>query len=291
MKKCIVWIALITLPLAIQAQNAVAPETSAKPSLRAPALLLAHSYRKGTPLAGYWVSEKYDGVRGYWDGKRLMSRGGHPIATPAWFTKGWPATPLDGELWAGHGQFAKAQSATSQDTPLDANWRQLRFMVFDLPAHAGSFDERLPALQAVVAHINQPWVQAATQTPATTHAALMDYLRHIEREGGEGLMLHHGSAPYRAGRSNDLLKVKSHEDAEAMVIAHLPGKGRLAGQTGALLVQMPGGQRFKLGAGLSDIDRKTPPAVGSWVTYRYRGNHPSGLPRFASFWRSRSAPP
>ena len=91
--------------------------------------------------------------------------------------------------------------------------------------------------------------------------------------------------------------MKVHEDAEARVVAHVPGKGKYAGQVGALLVEMPGpspqsgqpshaGLRFKLGSGLRDRDRLNPPAVGSWVTYRFRGMHDSGLPRFATFVRS-----
>ncbi len=46
----------------------------------APALLLANVYRPGMPLADYWVSEKYDGVRGYWDGHTLCTRGGETVA-------------------------------------------------------------------------------------------------------------------------------------------------------------------------------------------------------------------
>ena len=99
----------------------------------APALLLAHVYRPGTPLADYWVSEKYDGVRGFWDGQTLRTRGGETVVAPAWFTAGWPAEPMDGELWAGRGQFTHAQSTTRQQQPDDAAWRQMRFMVFDLP--------------------------------------------------------------------------------------------------------------------------------------------------------------
>ena len=119
----------------------------------APALLLANVYRPGIPLADYWVSEKYDGVRGYWDGQTLRTRGGETVAAPAWFTAGWPATPMDGELWAGRGRFAHAQSTTRQQQPDDAAWRQMRFMVFDLPAHGGVFDERLAALKTLVASI------------------------------------------------------------------------------------------------------------------------------------------
>ena len=253
----------------------------------APALLLANAYRPGMPLADYWVSEKYDGVRGYWDGHTLRTRGGETVMAPAWFTAGWPTTPMDGELWAGRGQFAQAQSTTRRDNAGDAAWRQIRFMVFDLPAHPGSFDERLPALQTAVARIGQPWVQTVPQQRITNDEALQDLLLRTVRGGGEGLMLHRGSSLYRAGRSDDLIKVKTHDDAEARVVEHLPGKGKHAGRLGALLVEMPTGQRFKLGTGLSDAERTTPPAIGSWITYRFRGTHDGGLPRFASFVRVR----
>jgi len=105
--------------------------------------------------------------------------------------------------------------------------------------------------------------------------------------GGEGLMLHRGASLYRAERNNDLLKVKTHDDAEARVVGHVPGKGRHAQRLGALLVEMPGGQRFKLGTGLSDAEREHPPAIGTWVTYRYNGLTAGGLPRFARFMRVR----
>ena len=257
----------------------------------APALLLAQVYRPGLDLQDYWVSEKYDGVRGYWDGQKLWTRGGETIHAPAWFTAGWPSTALDGELWAGRGQFAQAQSTVRRDNASDNAWRLIRFMVFDLPVHPGSFDARLPTLQATVARIGQPWVIAVAQQRVANDAALQALLQRTVHGGGEGLMLHRGASLYRAGRSDDLIKVKMHDDAEARVVAHLPGQGKHAGRLGALLVEMPSGQRFKLGTGLSDAERNAPPAVGSWVTYRFRGTHDSGLPRFASFMRVREDRP
>ena len=233
------------------------------------------------------MSEKYDGVRGSWDGQRLRTRGGEPITPPAWFTAGWPRTALDGELWAGRGRFAQAQSTVRQASAGEAAWRQMRFMVFDVPAHPGSFDERLPVLQAAVARIGQPWVQAVLQQRVASDVALQALLARTVRGGGEGLMLHRGASLYRAGRSDDLIKFKTHDDTEARVVAHLPGKGKHAGRLGALLVEMPTGQQFRLGTGLSDAERDTPPPIGSWVTYRFRGTHDSGLPRFASFVRVR----
>ena len=283
-RRCLTWLGLMPLStlsplLPLGAREAWAAD--------APALLLANVYRPGMPLADYWVSEKYDGVRGYWDGKVLRTRGGETVAAPAWFTAGWPDTPMDGELWAGRGRFAHAQSTTRQQQPDDVAWRQMRFMVFDLPAHGGVFDERLGALKTLVASIQQNWVQAVPQQRVATDAALQALLQRTVRAGGEGLMLHKGSSLYRSGRSDDLIKLKTHEDTEAQVVGHLPGKGKHAGRLGALLVEMPTGQRFKLGAGLTDADRADPPPIGSWVTYRFRGTHDGGLPRFASFVRVR----
>lgn len=274
-RRCLTWLAY----LAVVALPAHAAD--------APALLLANVYRPGMPLADYWVSEKYDGVRGYWDGRTLRTRGGETVAAPAWFTAGWPDTPMDGELWAGRGRFTHAQSTTRQQQADDAAWRAMRFMVFDLPQHGGSFDERLPALTALVRSLNQSWVQAVPQKRLSNDAALQALLQRTVRAGGEGLMLHRGSSLYRSGRSDDLIKVKTHEDTEARVVAHVPGKGKHEGRMGALLVEMPTGQRFKLGAGFSDAQRTDPPPIGSWVTYRYRGTHDGGLPRFASFVRVR----
>ena len=257
----------------------------------APALLLAQVYRPGLPLQDYWVSEKYDGVRGFWDGRTLRTRGGETVQAPAWFTAGWPEVPMDGELWSGRGRFSHAQSTTRQQQPGDVAWRQIRFMVFDLPGDKGTFDQRLPALSALVESLGQPWVQAVPQRRVANDAALQALLHRTVRAGGEGLMLHRGASLYRAGRSDDLIKVKTHEDTEARVVAHLPGKGRHAGRLGALLVETPSGQRFRLGAGFSDADRERPPPVGSWVTYRFRGTHDGGLPRFASFVREREDMP
>lgn len=254
----------------------------------APALMLAKTYHPGIDLRDFWVSEKLDGVRGRWDGQQLVSRGGQVIAAPAWFTAGWPSVPLDGELWGGRGQFERTVSTVRQLQPDDAAWRQLRFMVFDLPAHPGVFSERLQAGAALVKSLNQPWVQLVPQARGSSHAALMKRLDDVVRHGGEGLMLHRGDALYRSQRSDDLLKVKPHEDAEARVTGYEPGRGRHAGRTGALWVETQEGLRFRIGSGLSDADRENPPPIGSWVTYRFRGRHESGLPRFATFVRLRA---
>jgi DNA ligase-1 len=282
------------LPLVLSLGGLLTAATAVSAAGNAPPLMLAKVYHSGVVLKDYWVSEKYDGVRGYWDGEKLITRGGERIAAPAWFVAGWPAVPMDGELWAGRGQFQKALSIVRQQTPDDAAWRGIRFMVFDLPAQKGSFTDRLPELRAVVQKIDKPWVQEVTQFKVASHLALAKLLTETVKAGGEGLMLHRGASLYQGVRNDDLLKVKPHEDTEARVLEHVPGQGKYAGMLGALLVEMPGengrpGKRFKLGAGLSDEQRREPPAIGSTVSYRYRGFNDSGLPRFATFLRVRDA--
>lgn len=289
------WILACLLGMAVPATIVQAAQT---PASNTPALMLAKVYHPGIDLVDYWVSEKYDGLRGYWDGHKLLTRGGELVYAPPWFTAGWPTTPLDGELWAGHGQFERASSTIRQHVPDDSAWRGIRFMVFDMPAHGGQFTERLSALNATVAQIGQPWVVAVPQTRATSHAALQAQMRKVVKAEGEGLMLHRGASLYTATRNGDLLKVKPHEDAEAVVVGHQAGRGKFAGMLGALLVETVAsgnaaapGVRFKIGTGLAEADRHNPPPVGTVVTYRYRGLTDAGIPRFASFLRVAPASP
>ena len=254
-----------------------------------PALWLANPYQGNETLTDYWVSEKYDGIRGYWDGHQLVSRSGKALNPPSWFVQGWPNSPFEGELWAGLGQFEQAASVIQQKQASDNAWRAMRFMVFDTPTPNQPFTERIALYQGMVKQIGKPWVQAVPQNPTPSHAALKTLLQKTVQAGGEGLVLHRGSSLYQRGRNGDVLKVKQHEDAEAKVIGHELGQGEHTQRTGALWVETPQGLRFKLGTGLTDAQRENPPAVGQWVTYRYRGLTDKGVPRFASFVRIRPA--
>ena len=253
----------------------------------APPLLLANVYREDVALDRYWVSEKLDGVRAYWDGERLRSRKGNPINAPPWFVAHFPRVPLDGELWMGRGAFERLSGAVRRQRPDDAQWREIRFMVFDLPSSPATFDRRLQRLREMFEAVASPYVALVEQFRVSGRAELMERLERVVAGGGEGLMLHKGSSLYAAGRSDDLLKLKTHEDAEAVVIGHLPGKGRLTGMLGALLVETPEGIRFRLGTGFSDEERRNPPPLGATVTYKHHGRTRNGVPRFASFLRIR----
>lgn len=264
---------------------------SAVAAAKPPELTLANVYQKGMPLEGYWVSEKFDGVRAYWTGNRLISRGGHEYRAPAWFTRGFPEHPLDGELWMGRGRFAELSGAVRKLVPVDQEWRKIRFMVFDFPVSGMPFDQRLLRLQATVARVGSPFLAVVRQQRATTHEALMARLDAIVRAGAEGLMLRRGSSVYHAGRSDDLLKVKHYRDAEAVVIRQLPGEGKYEGMMGSLLVELENGRRFRIGSGFSDAERASPPEIGAVITFKYYGHTATGLPRFASFLRVRDDEP
>ncbi len=265
--------------------QALGPVTSGEPS----GVQLAMPWPPGRSPQGFWVSEKFDGVRAVWDGQVLRFRSGRVIAAPRWFLSGLPQVALDGELWMGRGAFDRLSGVVRQAEPDDEAWRAVKYLVFDVPGHAAPFAQRVALVQSTLAQAQQPWLLPVAQREVKDARALHALLLNTVRQGGEGLMLHRSDALWQAGRTDALFKLKPELDEEGLVVGHQTGKERLVGMTGALLVQMPSGQRFALGSGLSDALRRDPPPVGTWVTYRYRERTPSGLPRFASFVRVREA--
>jgi DNA ligase-1 len=285
MKTCVVWLLLLIGSLVPGGRPAHAQESAP------PRLMLAKTYTDRALVADYWISEKLDGVRGRWDGRRLHTRGGHLITPPKWFTAGWPAMPMDGELWMGHGRFDEVSGLVRAGDVRDPKWQRVRFMVFDLPAHGGAFDARVMAMRRTLDEAGVAWLQPVPQFRLQSARALDIRLQQVVASGGEGLMLHHRQARYLPGRSDGLLKLKPYTDAEATVVSHLPGRGKYLGKMGALLVEQSDGRQFRLGSGFTDAQRARPPPPGSHVTYRYNGLTRTGLPRFARFMRVRKERP
>lgn len=249
------------------------------------AVLLAINAPPGINPSSYMVSEKLDGVRALWDGTALHFRSGRTVNAPSWFLARLPKTPLDGELWMGRGQFDALSGAVRKVQAVDAEWQQIKYMVFEVPQGGESFASRAILLEIVVKGAAWPQLQAVEQFKLPSNAALQARLKSVVAAGGEGLMLHLADAPYVTGRNDVLLKLKPVQDADAIVVGHTAGKGKYAGMLGALDVKTASGKQFKLGTGLSDAQRQNPPAIGSTVTYTYRDVTPSGKPRFASFLR------
>ena len=252
-----------------------------------PAIQLATNYRQDIDVTQYYVSEKLDGIRAYWDGHQLISKQGNVFTAPAWFIKSFPTTAIDGELWIARQQFEKVSGIVRTQDNKNEQWKQIKFMIFDLPKNATSFEQRINEMRALVTEINSPYLKMIEQQKLSNTEALFNLLNKVVMDKGEGLMLHHQDALYQIKRSRDLMKLKRFEDAEATVIAYLPGKGKYKGLLGAILVQNKEGVTFKIGTGFSDQERKNPPPIGSLVTYRFTGKTNNNIPRFASFVRIR----
>lgn len=278
---------VVTAVVTVSLLFSLFPLWAASGQLAPPPLMLATHYISGIDVRKYYVSEKLDGVRAYWDGRQLYTRSGRVIRAPLWFVAGLPTTRLDGELWLQRGRFEEMSSLVRTIKPVDQSWREVKFMVYDLPEMVAPFHERYWLLKTLVAEQGTPWLKALTQKKVANEAALNDWLQQVVAAGGEGLMLRHGRALYQVKRSQDLLKLKPRDDAEATVIDYVAGEGKYRGMVGALVVRDQQGREFRLGSGLTDAQRQTPPAIGSEVTYSYNGLTNTGLPRFARFVRVR----
>ena len=252
-----------------------------------PAVLLAENYNSSVDISQYLISEKYDGVRAIWDGKQLITRQGNAINAPAWFTKNLPKIAMDGELWLGRGQFDALSGTVRKDVPNDAEWQSITYNIFELPNAPGIFETRAKRIVETVKQANLSQLKAVAQFRLKDEASLNARLKQVVKNGGEGLMLHRADAQYITGRNDALLKLKPLYDAEATVIAYTQGKGKFKGKLGALVVETPDGIRFKLGTGFSDMQRESPPKIGSLVTYTYKDKTKTGKPKFASFLRVR----
>lgn len=250
-------------------------------------LLLANVLGENVDPAAYLVSEKYDGVRAIWDGKSLRFRSGRTVNAPDWFIAKLPSEKLDGELWLARGAFERLSGYVRKSSPLDEDWQQIKYMVFELPGGAGTFADRVARIREIVDNAKWPQLVAVEQFRVVDRAALKRKLDQLVNGGAEGLMLHLADATYVTGRSDVLLKLKLLQDTEAKVVEHLPGKGKYVGQMGALRLEMPDGRRFNIGTGFSDATRKKPPLIGTIITYTYRGLTNKGTPRFASYLRVR----
>ncbi|GAA6002693.1 hypothetical protein JCM10207_007630 [Rhodosporidiobolus poonsookiae] len=258
---------------------------------------------------GYWISEKLDGVRAYWDGQGgLFSRLGNPFAPPEDFIAKLPrGVTLDGELFLGRDRFDETSGIARRLNAGD-KWNEMRFMVFDIPSMADDpFETRLAALNKlfptapshtatapsaasvapagpdVVDKQGEGTVRVVEQEKCEGKEHLLRRLEEVKKLGGEGLMLREPASRYIPKRSSTLLKVKTFHDAEARVVGHEPGKGKYKDMCGALVCEMEKGTRFSVGSGLTDARRETPPEIGAIITYRFQDLTKAGVPRFPTF--------
>lgn len=251
----------------------------------APDVMLLEEYQGNENLDGWLMSEKLDGVRGYWDGQKLYSRRGYAFNPPEYFTRGFPPFALDGELYSARGEFEKISGIVRAGK--DTGWSELKLHVFDVPEAKGTLPERMAVLEKYLQKTPAAHIAVIAQYPAESHENVRRFLAEIEAGGGEGVVVRNAAAPYVAGRSTQILKVKNIRDDECTVTAHHTGTGRNSNRMGALSCENRYGV-FRVGSGFSDAERDNPPPLGSVITYRYRGFTKNGLPRFATFVRIRA---
>ncbi|WP_394181535.1 DNA ligase [Marinomonas posidonica] len=250
---------------------------------------LATQFSDETRVQDYLISEKYDGIRAIWTGSKLITRKGNDINAPLWFTEKLPNIWLDGELWTQRDDFANVMSIVRKKQPVEHEWRQIKYMIFDAPDQERSmtFEQRYARYKRILEHLDLAHVIPVEQFTVTSLLELYDRLNEYVASGAEGLMLHRKMAVFESGRTDNLLKLKPYEEKEAKVVAVLPGQGKYEHKMGAILVEMPSGVRFKIGSGFSDQEREHPPAVGSMVIFKHSGFTQRGIPRFAVFQRLR----
>jgi len=251
-----------------------------------PSVQLAMKYHQAINVKDYFVSEKYDGIRAIWNGKVLKTRAGNKIYAPDWFTAKLPDIWLDGELWSARGEF-EFISSTIRKKQADLNWYKIKYMVFDAPDKNKPFHLRYQNYKQQIQSLALKHIVAVTQFEISNNEGLNQILDNYVSKGAEGLILHYKNAIFRSGRSNNVIKLKPFMDAEATVIAHLPGKGKYQGMLGSLLVKTNLGVEFRIGSGFTDSERANPPNIGDVITFSYHGVTKNQVPKFASYMRVR----
>ncbi|WP_373820106.1 DNA ligase [Glaesserella sp.] len=246
-------------------------------------LMLLEQY-KDQNVEGWVMSEKLDGIRGYWDGTQLLSRQGYPLSPPDYFIRNFPPFEIDGELFSERGQFEQISSTVRAH---QKGWYKLKLYVFDVPKAEGNLFARLEMLKQHLAHHPTPYIEIIEQIPIKDKNHLNQFFNQVQQSGGEGVVVRNPDAHYIHGRSAQILKLKAVLDEECTVTAHHKGKGKYANKLGAITCENHRGQ-FRIGSGFKDSDRENPPPIGSLITYKYRGLTNSGKPRFATYWRIRS---
>ncbi len=266
-----------------QVTSAVADDKKGKPQL---ILLKSFQNQKNIDVKNWYMSEKLDGVRGYWDGHALYSRSGRKFAAPAWFISDFPDYELDGELWTKRGDFEHIVSIVNQQKPHEG-WKKISYQIFEVPNALGDFAQRLNQIKKYLHNHPSSIVRVVPQHICSGKTHLKSFSAEIEQLGGEGVVIRNPEMYYHTGRSNSSLKVKSFQDAECKVTGYKEGKGKFKGLTGAIFCQRDNTHIITIGSGLTNKERENPPAIGTIITYKHNGYTSKGNPRFPVYLRIR----
>jgi len=251
-----------------------------------PDLFLLKTYDDSKDVVGWVMSEKLDGIRGFWTGKELVSRGGNPIHAPAWFTQNYPPFAIDGELWTQRGDFESISSIVRSKNS-NQRWKHITHNIFEVPGQSGGLLKRLSVLKEYLRDNPNSHLQIIPQTVISTKGQLADFLKEVTTDKGEGVVVRNPNSLYQTGRLSSALKVKQYFDTECIVLEILPGKGKYQNMMGSVLCQTDTGKKLKIGSGFKDKDRANPPAIGSKITFKYYGFTKKGSFKYPVYLRVR----
>ncbi|NOR58211.1 MAG: DNA ligase [Sulfurimonas sp.] len=235
-----------------------------------------NKYSKDINVTAWYMSEKLDGVRAYWDGEKLISRNGKVFSAPSFFTEKFPKHKLDGELWSKRGDFSNISSIVNKKKPHDG-WKNLTYNIFEVPDAKGTLLQRLENIKT------SKYMKIVSQIKVKDKKYLNEFLKRVEKKDGEGVVVRDGSLNYYIGRDNNSLKVKSYIDAECEVVGYNSGQGKYKDMVGSLSCRMNNKQVIKIGSGLNNQQRRNPPKIGDIITFKYYGLTSKGNPRFPIF--------
>lgn len=249
-----------------------------------PRLMLLENY-EGQDVSGWLMSEKLDGIRGYWDGEHLISREGLDFSPPTSFLHNFPPFPIDGELYARELPFEAIQSALRSED--EQGWAQLQLWVFDVPDAQGGLMQRLSLLENYLEKNPAEHIRIIEQIPIKNQQHAETFYQSIIQGGGEGIVVRDPNEAYQRYRSKSILKWKPYQEEECIIRAHIPGTGRLENLMGSILCAHPQYGEFRIGTGFTDAERRDPPAIGSRITFRFQELTQKNKPRFPRYLRPR----
>lgn len=260
-------------------------------TLFANAAMLLKNY-DGRDISGWVMSQKYDGVRAIWDGKKLKSRQGKEFCAPQSFISQLPPFSIDGELFAGRGSFEKAASITAR---CDEDWGELTYLIFDAPEAKGDLPTRLAPLKDFLAKNQGSQIKIIEQIKIKSTKEAFAYLDKITADGGEGIVVRDPKAPYKDGRQSSIMKLKKFYDAECEVLSIKPRKDDNSVVGSVECRDMAGKNTFKIGSGFGSLKICKTTALkenclktGDIITYKYQNLTKNAKPRFGVFLRKRT---
>ena len=294
--------------------------------------MLAKEYTEGmkaprglkdyNPPEGWYKSEKLDGYRAQTDNidDTIKSRNGKLYNCPEWFMDAMRidgvVVNMDGELFAGRDKFQQ-MGVVRKKIPIDEEWYNIKFYVFDLPDLMEPFKVRYLKLVEIVETLQTNWSNYQSQNSEFTNIScpvvlcehtlvesiddMKCFYKSVLDSGGEGIMLNNPDAMYEGKRSNGLLKYKPSFDMEAKIIGYKDGTGKYKDKLGAFICQpLKNCDTYHMideveahefaTSGMDDSVREsylTTHPVGTIITIQCSGFTNSGKPRFARYLRIR----